>query len=1231
MSNIDIVFEINRSRITHLLLIAIMLLIFTPVVQAQAPTATTSAASGIGLILATVNGTVNANDSQTTVTFEYGLDTNYDGSFEADQSPVSGAENTAVSATISELEPNTTYHYRVAAVNASGTTYGADITFTTLELPPTAETTPATGIGVDGATLNGLVFGRDYDTDVIFEYGADTSYGTIVTAEQSPLLDPFNTINMPVSKILSGLTTNTTYHYRVVASNVNGTSYGEDMIFTIGTVGSAPNATTDAASEISSSAATLNGTVNANDSQTTVTFEYGMDTNYGEIFVADQSPVSGSSDTPINTTIEELDPNTVYHYRVVAQNANGTTNGADMSFTTLVAAPTAITNPASAVGPETATLNGTANANGASTTVTFEYGPDTNYGTTITADQSPVTGITDTPVSNTITGLVSSTTYHYRVVATNLSGTTYGTDMTFTAGAVPPTATTNAATNVSTTTATFNGTINANNHSTAVTFEYGRNTNYGRTVAATPGMVAGSSATAVSAAVSDLLPNTTYHFRVVGINNAGTVYGVDMSFITGNGPLVTTNSATAVGTSGATLNGVVNPNNENTTVTFEYGLTMAYGTTVTADQSPLGGTSNIAVTRTISALTPSTTYHYRAVGQNASGTTFGANQIITTTSTDPSAPTAVTNPATSVGATGAMLSGTADSKNQSTTVTFEYGLTAAYGETVPADQSPFTSEFPATLSTALNGLTSNTTYHYRVVAENAFGIAYGDDITFFTSPPGTPTATTEAVSSVSTSGATLNGTVNARNSLIFAINFEYGTSAAYGNIVEAIPNTASGFLETAVSQNISGLANNTMYHYRVVVQRQFGVVNGDNMSFTTDQSALTAKTDPASGVGITSATLNGTVNANNTTATVTFEYGLDTNYGRVESADQSPVTGNADTAVSASLTDLQPFTTYHYRVAAQNTNNTVFGADMTFTTEGTPPTATTLSATAISSSGATLNGTVNANNDNATVTFEYGLTTAYGEIATADQSPVVGNSFTSVSAAITSLTGNTTYHYRLVAQNGSGTTNGSDKTFFTGAAAPTAITGNVTEIGSTIATLNGTVIANNAATTVTFEYGLDASYGRSAEADPNLVSGSTNTDVNSILTGLVHSTTYYYRIVAVNSAGTTNGADETFMTSDPTSTEQVIISLPTEYSLSQNYPNPFNPSTTIEFSLPTPEFVKLKLYHILGKAVVELISHNLPAGVHQYQFDGSSLASGIYYYQVIAGEYREVKKMILLR
>jgi len=98
--------------------------------------------------------------------------------------------------------------------------------------------------------------------------------------------------------------------------------------------------------------------------------------------------------------------------------------------------PGVMTNAASAVKTTSVTLNGMVNANGDNTTVTFEYGLTSVFGSTVTADQSPVTGAADTFVSKTITGLLPNKTYHFRVVAQNSSGATSGSDLTFTTAAM---------------------------------------------------------------------------------------------------------------------------------------------------------------------------------------------------------------------------------------------------------------------------------------------------------------------------------------------------------------------------------------------------------------------------------------------------------------------------------------------------------------------------------------------------------------------------------------------------------------------------------------------------------------------------------------------------------------------------------------------------------------------------------------------------------------------------
>jgi hypothetical protein len=88
---------------------------------------------------------------------------------------------------------------------------------------------------------------------------------------------------------------------------------------------------------------------------------------------------------------------------------------------------------------------------------------------------------------------------------------------------------------------------------------------------------------------------------------------------------------------------------------------------------------------------------------------------------------------------------------------------------------------------------------------------------------------------------------------------------------------------------------------------------------------------------------------------------------------------------------------------------------------------------------------------------------------------------------------------------------------------------------------------------------------------------------------------------------------------------------PDNYTLSQNYPNPFNPSTTINFSIPNSEYVTLKVYNILGSEVATLVNENLSAGAYRFNFDAQGLASGVYLYELNAGNFREIKKMNLLK
>ena len=137
------------------------------------------------------------------------------------------------------------------------------------------------------------------------------------------------------------------------------------------------------------------------------------------------------------TLSKSLLAGTDYKIRISSvTNANISFESDIFSISTLPA-PTAATQSATSLGSTIATLNALVNANGQSTTITFEYGKTTSYGSSATPAQSPVTGTTNTSVFKDITGLTPSTVYHFRVKAVSAGGTIYGDDMTFTTS--PPT------------------------------------------------------------------------------------------------------------------------------------------------------------------------------------------------------------------------------------------------------------------------------------------------------------------------------------------------------------------------------------------------------------------------------------------------------------------------------------------------------------------------------------------------------------------------------------------------------------------------------------------------------------------------------------------------------------------------------------------------------------------------------------------------------------------------
>jgi len=314
-----------------------------------------------------------------------------------------------------------------------------------------------------------------------------------------------------------------------------------------------------------------------------------------------------------------------------------------------------VTEPATSITSTAATLNGTVDPNGASSlTGSFQYGtsPTLTGATTVTATtpiNGTLNGISDpTVVSVNLTGLSVNTTYYYRAVA----GSETGEILSFTTAAIlaTPTVTTADATSILLSGTTLNGLINPNLtpvtavqfiYSTSPTFASGNTTTTLDDGAGATLTIGGSSEQVFETQTTSLVGGTTYYFKIRACTASSGTYptitcsafvdGTTHSFIASNHPAVLTSAATGVGATIATINGVVNPSYSTTSVTFEYGTspTLSSGNITVSDGS-ITGFASTSVDVSLSGLDSATTYYFRVIATNQSGTSTGSILNFTT-------------------------------------------------------------------------------------------------------------------------------------------------------------------------------------------------------------------------------------------------------------------------------------------------------------------------------------------------------------------------------------------------------------------------------------------------------------------------------------------------------------------------------------------------------------------------------------------------------------------------
>jgi hypothetical protein len=668
-------------------------------------------------------------------------------------------------------------------------------------------------------------------------------------------------------------------------------------------------------------------------------------------------------------------------------------------------------------------------------------------------------------------------------------------------GTLPPTVATAPATNLA-----FNAArLNANFTSKGTAVSANVSFEWGTTAGTWPNATSTQTLSAPGTYLFDLgslLPNTTYYYRAKAVGN-GTGYGNEVSFLTlpTTPPIVTTDNASGLTLTSAVLGGTLASRGTapSANVSFEWGLTTSYGNDTTIQiAAPTG-----AFTATVTGLTPSTTYHFRAkaVGH---GVAYGSDKTFGTPATTP--PSVSTMPS-GVTPTMAILNGdlTSLGSGASANVSFEWGTSAgSYSHTTAPQSMGATGPFSANVS----GLSLLTTYYFRAKAVGQ-GTGHGTERSF-TFYGITPSVTTDNPTLVSNFSVQLNGTVSSFGSYVSAnVSFAWGVAGT--GMTNLTPVQAVSPPGTYQFQ-LTGLSANTTYEY-VAVPVGYGGFFGVNIkTFSTPPlvpPSLT--TDTPTSITPGSAMVRGTLTGLGTVSSCNVSFAWGTAPGNMPFTTVMEA-ASAPGSFSANLTGLAPATTYYYRAKAVG-HGTTLGAERSFTTlAGTPPSVITDNDTNRSYFSARVSGNITSfgTYTSANVSFRWGTDVANLVNETTSQTLQTPGPFY---YDLTVPSANTTFYYQAKAV-GHGTSYGTVKSFVTlPTTPPSVVTVNAAGIVSSSATLSGNLTSLGTASPVgvSFRWGLTPSSLNSETGPQSLTAAGM---FSSILLGLSPNSTYYFQAKA---------------------------------------------------------------------------------------------------------------------